>query len=143
MSHFWLFYETVAFIRKLNGPVTSSLFFRNISKPHARQIDRPVIILVRYLSNRTLNETFSSNCCAYQFGVKIGGSLVSGSFVGFLTMLSDDGPRRRALVKALSEDDLPRIPPSSENLFENLPWASIMADIAIAAAVAEIKVNFF
>lgn len=57
-------------------------------------------------------------------------------------MLSDDGPRRRALVKALSEDDLPRIPPASEKLFENLPWASIMADIAIAAAVAEIKVNF-
>lgn len=60
-------------------------------------------------------------------------------------MLSDDGPRRsRALVKALSEDALlPRIPPNSEKLFENLPWASIMADIAIAAAVAEIKVNFF
>lgn len=63
-------------------------------------------------------------------------------------MLSDDGPnaalRRRvaALASTVAEEELPRIPPPSEELFGNLPWASIMADIAIAAAVAEIKVNF-
>lgn len=57
-------------------------------------------------------------------------------------MLSDEGPnaRRRVLTKTLSQDDIPRIPPASEKLFENLPWLGIMADIAITAAVAEIKV---
>lgn len=59
-------------------------------------------------------------------------------------MLSDDAAntRRRVLVKKLSQEDLPRIPPCSDKLFENIPWLTIMADIAIAAAVAEIKVHY-
>lgn len=59
-------------------------------------------------------------------------------------MLSEDATnvRRRMLNKALSQDDLPRIPPSSDKLFDSLPWLGIMADVAIAAAIAEIKVRF-
>jgi hypothetical protein len=60
------------------------------------------------------------------------------------TMVSDDklGAHRRVLTRALSKDEvsLSRIPPDAEKLLENIPWLSIMADIAVAAAVAEIKV---
>lgn len=59
---------------------------------------------------------------------------------------SDENPkaRTRVLTKALSQDEtltFDRIPPSSEKFFENLPWMNIMADIAITAAIAEIKVK--
>ncbi|KAH0819415.1 hypothetical protein GEV33_003376 [Tenebrio molitor] len=63
------------------------------------------------------------------------------------TMLSsDDNPktRKRVLTKALSQDEIltvDRIPPNSDKLFENLPWMNIMADIAVTAAIAEIKVR--
>lgn len=68
---------------------------------------------------------------------------VFGRLEHLCTMLSDEGSnaRRRVLTKTLSQDDIPRIPPASEKLFENLPWLGIMADIAITAAVAEIKVE--
>lgn len=56
---------------------------------------------------------------------------------------SDERPdsRRRVLKRAHSEEVIDRIPPSSERLFENLPWLNIMADIAITAAIAEMKVT--
>ncbi|KAL3270348.1 hypothetical protein HHI36_009396 [Cryptolaemus montrouzieri] len=37
------------------------------------------------------------------------------------------------------DDNMERIPPSSDQLFENLPWLNIMADIALTAAISEIK----
>lgn len=58
----------------------------------------------------------------------------------------DDLPvnsRHRVLRKSVSQeafDIVPRVPPNSEKLFENLPWLNIMADIAITAAIAEMKV---
>lgn len=60
-------------------------------------------------------------------------------------MLSDEKPRivrKRVLTRSLSQDqDLGRIPPVAEKLFENSGWMSIMTDIAITAAVAEFKVK--
>lgn len=58
---------------------------------------------------------------------------------------SDENPKthKRVLTKTLShseEEALSRIPPNSEQLFENIPWLNIMADIALTAAIAEIKV---
>lgn len=57
---------------------------------------------------------------------------------------SDENPkaRKRVLPKAISQDEAiaDRIPPNSDKLFENLPWMNIMAEIAITAAIAEIKV---
>lgn len=58
-------------------------------------------------------------------------------------MLSDEKTvaLKRVLSRGVSqEEQLPRIPPNSEKLFENIPWLNIMADIAITAAVAEIQV---
>lgn len=60
-------------------------------------------------------------------------------------MLTADGApvtHRRVLKKALSHEDvIPRIPPNSSELFESTPWLNIMADIAITAAIAEMKVS--
>lgn len=55
-----------------------------------------------------------------------------------------DGGRRKMLKRSLSKDDecISRIPPESERLFENLPWVNIMTDIALTAAIAELKVFF-
>lgn len=51
----------------------------------------------------------------------------------------------RALSKArnsvILDEEMDRIPPSSDDLFENLPWLNIMADIALTAAISEIKVK--
>lgn len=57
-------------------------------------------------------------------------------------MLSDEGAnaRKRVLSRSVSQEELSRVPPFSEKLFENIPWLSIMADIALTAAMAEIKV---
>lgn len=56
-------------------------------------------------------------------------------------------PKRHGILrKSLSEEpfaEIERIPPKSDKLFENLPWLTIMADLAIAAAIAEIKVRIF
>lgn len=59
---------------------------------------------------------------------------------------SDENPttQRRVLRKTLSQDEgdiIGRIPPNSDKLFENLPWLNIMADLALTAAIAEIKVH--
>lgn len=56
-----------------------------------------------------------------------------------------DGNRRKMLKRSLSKEEecITRIPPESEKLFENLPWVSIMTDIALTAAVAELKVYKF
>lgn len=59
---------------------------------------------------------------------------------------ADDLPvtgRHRVLKKSLSQeafDVVSRVPPNSDKLFDNLPWMNIMADIAITAAIAEMKV---
>lgn len=58
---------------------------------------------------------------------------------------SDENPatQRRVLRKTLSQgeaDLIGRVPPNSDKLFENLPWLNIMADLALTAAIAEIKV---
>lgn len=68
-------------------------------------------------------------------------------------MLSSDEcpkPQRRFLKKTLSQDRslIERVPPVAEDLAKNLPWLNIMADLALTAAIAEIKVpmrvsNFF
>lgn len=57
-------------------------------------------------------------------------------------MLSDEKVSlKRVLSCTMSQDEeISRIPPNSEKLFENIPWLTIMADIAITAAVAELKV---
>lgn len=60
-------------------------------------------------------------------------------------MLSDEKTvsLKRVISCTMSqEDEITRIPPNSEKLFENLPWLTIMADIAITAAVAEYEVQF-
>lgn len=57
---------------------------------------------------------------------------------------SDDGPKPhgRFLNMSRSQDDdvIGRIPPNSDKLLENLPWLNIMGELALTAAVAEIKV---
>lgn len=57
---------------------------------------------------------------------------------------SDDCPKPhgRFLKKTLSQDDnlIGRVPPDSDKLLENLPWLNIMTDLALTAAIAEIKV---
>lgn len=66
-----------------------------------------------------------------------------------LKMLSSDDTsdvtRKRVLKKTVSQEDCAsdRIPPNSDKLFDSLPWLNIMADIAITAAIAEIKVHFY
>lgn len=58
---------------------------------------------------------------------------------------SDENPKTRVRVlrKTVSQDNiLERVPPNSDKIFDNLPWLDIMADIAITAAIAEIKVTF-
>lgn len=60
-------------------------------------------------------------------------------------MLSSDDcpkPHGRFLKKAVSQDDdiIGRVPPASDQLLNNLPWLNIMADLALTAAIAEIKV---
>ncbi|XP_018571041.1 cAMP-specific 3',5'-cyclic phosphodiesterase isoform X4 [Anoplophora glabripennis] len=57
-------------------------------------------------------------------------------------LTSDENPtaHRRVLKKAISQEEVfERVPPNSDKLFENLPWLNIMADIALTAAIAEIK----
>ncbi|CAH1155349.1 unnamed protein product [Phaedon cochleariae] len=51
---------------------------------------------------------------------------------------SDENPR--ALNRTFPQGgEIERVPPSSDQLLDNLPWLEIMADIAIAAAISEIK----
>lgn len=48
---------------------------------------------------------------------------------------------KRAVSCDIGSDEVTsRIPPSSEKLYDCLPWLNIMTDIAITAALAEIKV---
>lgn len=59
-------------------------------------------------------------------------------------LTSDESPTAhgRVLKKAISQEEVfERVPPNSEKLFESLPWLNIMADIALTAAIAEIKVH--
>lgn len=59
-------------------------------------------------------------------------------------MYCDEKPtsRKRVISRGVNEDKImDRIPPASEKLFENIPWLNIMTDIAITAAIAELKVN--
>lgn len=58
-----------------------------------------------------------------------------------LTSDESQAAHGRVLKKATSQEDIfDRVPPNSDKLFENLPWLNIMADIALTAAIAEIKV---
>lgn len=59
-------------------------------------------------------------------------------------MLSDEklSTRNRVISCGVSEEkDFSRIPPAAEKLFESDAWMSIMVDIALTAAVAEMKVR--
>lgn len=63
-------------------------------------------------------------------------------------MLSSDDcpkPHGRFVNKSVSQDDelIGRIPPDSDKLLENLPWLNIMSELALTAAIAEIKVLIF
>ncbi|GJQ71782.1 dnc [Trypoxylus dichotomus] len=57
-------------------------------------------------------------------------------------MYCDEKPtsRKRGLSRGVSEEEIiDRVPPASEKLFENIPWLHIITDIAITAAIAEMK----